>query len=146
MALRGIYPAWPVRSSPAPEWDDLRRALGYARAVADRVDLASMIPMGRLASSGFCLADPGREYLVLVPFPGGRLRRLAALVQHSAAGSVQVDLSAARGPLDLEWIDVERGQIFPGAPVSGGRPLELRAPFVGDGILHLRAPRRGAGS
>jgi len=146
MALRGIYPAWPARSSPAPEWDDLRRALGYARAVADRVDLASMAPMGRLASSGFCLAAPGREYLVLVPFLGGRLRRLAALVRRSAAGSVQVDLSEAPGPLDLEWIDVERGRILPGDPVTGGRRLEVRAPFVGDGILHLKAPRRGPGS
>jgi len=147
MNLRGIYPAWPARSSPTPEWDALRSALGYARAVADRVDLASMVPMGQLASSGFCLAAPGREYLVLVPFPGGRLRRLVGLGwPHSAAGSVQIDLSAARGPLDAEWIDVERGRILPGDPVAAGQRLELQAPFVGDAILHLRTPLSGSGS
>lgn len=143
MRLQRIYPAWPVRSAPAPEWDDLRRALGYARAVADRVDLAALTPEGRLASSGLCLAAPGREYLVLVPFPGGRLRRLAGLVLPGlVAGSVQVDLSAAQGPLGAEWIDVERGRILPADPVAGAQRLEIRAPFLGDAILHLTTARR----
>jgi len=146
MRLRSIYPAWPVRSTPAPEWDELRQTLGYARAVADRVDLASMVPMGHLASSGFCLAAPGREYLVLVPFPGGRLRRLAGLMEpRLAAGSAQIDLSAARGLLDVEWIDVERGRIIPADPVEGGQRLEVRAPFVGEAVIRLKTrPGRGA--
>jgi hypothetical protein len=139
MRLHGIYPAWPARSAPASEWASLRQALGYARAVADRVDLASMVPMGQLASSGFCLAAPGREYLVLVPFPGGRLRRLAGLMQpRLAAGSARIDLSGARGPFDVEWIDVERGRIVPGDPVAGGQRLEVHAPFVGDAVIHLK--------
>ena len=140
MRLRDIYPAWPVRSSPAPEWDSLRQAMGYARAVADRVDLASMAPMGGLASSGFCLAAPGKEYLVLVPAPRSRLRKLAGLaLPRLATGSAQIDLSAARGSLDVEWIDVERGRVIPGDPVAGGGRLEVHTPFVGDALIHLRS-------
>ena len=40
---------------------------------AERMDLAAAIPHNELASSGYCLAEPGREYLVY--FPEGNASR-----------------------------------------------------------------------
>ena len=40
---------------------------GDTRAFAERVDLARMEPRGQLASTGYALANPGVEYLVLQP-------------------------------------------------------------------------------
>ena len=36
-------------------------------AYANRMNLSSMRPRGDLASSGYCLANPGEEYLIYVP-------------------------------------------------------------------------------
>lgn len=146
-AIRKNLPAWPSSaaegavsaSSPAPEWENIRRAMGYARALADRVDLAAMKPMAELASTRFCLAAPDKEYLVYLPAQDGRLRKFIGLVLKGIVGErAEVDLSAARGALDVEWVDVERGIIFAGDRVTGGRRLEFRAPFAGDAVLHLK--------
>jgi len=148
-AIRGNLPAWPSpeadrdasKSSPAPEWESIRKAMGYTRALADRVELASMRPIGELASTGYCLAALGKEYLIYLPSQGGRLRRVISWVRKGFVGeSVEADLSAAQGALDVEWVDVERGLILPGDPVTGGRRLEFRAPFAGDAVLHVRTP------
>jgi hypothetical protein len=147
MAMRDNYPLWPSSevngastSSPAPEWESIRKAMGYARALADRIELASMRPMGELASTGYCLAAPGKEYLVYLPSQDGRLRHLIGSILKGLAGEhVEVDLSPTQGTLDVEWIDVERGQIFPGDPVRGGQRLGFHAPFAGDAVLHVKA-------
>jgi hypothetical protein len=147
-AIRSNLPAWSspeaIRSTsrpvPTPEWESVRMAMGYTRAVTDRVELASMRPMEELASTGYCLAAPGKEYLVYLPQPG-RLRRFVRwLVKGHLGEGVEVDLSAAPGALDVEWVDVERGLLVPGNPVKGGRRLEFRAPFAGAALLHLRTP------
>jgi hypothetical protein len=146
-SIRRNLPAWPPpdvnrstsRSAPAPEWENVRSAMGYARALSDRVDLSSMQPMGQLASTGYCLAAPGKEYLAYLPFQGGRRRRLIGSIwKELVTGNIELDLSASLGTFSVEWVDVERGLIIPGAPISGGRRIELSAPFVGDALLHLR--------
>jgi hypothetical protein len=143
-AIRNNLPAWPSAESgldtPAPEWDAVRKAMGYSRALARRVDLASMRPIGELASSGYCLAAPGKEYLIYVPSNGGWLGRLMrSILRDSNRERVVADLSATPGALDVEWVDVERGEIIAGEPVRGGRSFEFRAPFSGDAVLHLTA-------
>ncbi|HMG69747.1 MAG TPA: Ig-like domain-containing protein, partial [Gemmatimonadaceae bacterium] len=50
-----------------PKWEAIRKNLGYARSYALRMDLAHALPHGELASSGYCLAKPGVEYLVYSP-------------------------------------------------------------------------------
>jgi len=139
--IRRNLPSWPAvanggAESPAPEWEGVRRALGHARSVAERVDLASMRPLPELASTGYCLADSGVDYLVYLPSRNVRLRRIAAAV----LGDFSVDLSGAPGDFDVEWIDVERGRRLAGDRVTGGRRLELRAPFAGDAVVRLTRP------
>jgi hypothetical protein len=106
-----------VRDAEAP-----RRAMGHARRYADRIDLAASRPAGELASTGYCLAVPGREYLVYLP--GG--------------GAATVDLSAAKGKLAVEWADPITGKITAGGAMEGGAERTLKAPFGGDAVLYLR--------
>ena len=53
---------------------------------------------------------------------------------------VDVNLADARGIFDMEWVDTERRLIIPGDPVTGGCQLEFHPPFIGDAVLHLKAP------
>ena len=47
-----------------------RRAMGHARRYAERMNLAAMTPQPGLASTGYCLAHVGAEYLIYQPKPG----------------------------------------------------------------------------
>ena len=109
---------------PKPEWDVTRRSMGHAARLAARVDLAAMTPQPDLASTRYCLACPGRAYLVYAP--GG--------------GKVTVDLSAARGDLAVEWLDTRTGKTQKAPAVRGGTPRKLPAPFQGDAVLLIATP------
>jgi len=111
----------PALGQPDAYWDTLRQAMGQTLAYAERVDLAAMVPHGELASSGFCLAQPGREYLVYLP----------------QGGEVTVDLGAASGEMNVEWLRSAEGASAPGEAISGGGRRTLRAPFGGDAVLRL---------
>jgi hypothetical protein len=107
----------------APEqWEPLRRALGETRRLAGRVDLAAMVPRADLASTTYCLARPGVEYVVLLP----------------EGGEVEVDLSGATEAFRAEWIHPTTGRSTPSEPVSGGGRRTLKAPVPGPSILYLR--------
>jgi hypothetical protein len=82
-----------------------------------------MTPRPDLASSRFCLADVGAEYLVYVP----------------TTRSVIVDLSDVNGQVAAEWFDAATGKTADGGVRRGGRSRFFTAPFVGDVVLYLRA-------
>jgi hypothetical protein len=107
----------------APDAEAARRAMGHARRYAMRMNLAESTPRPELASTGYCLADPGREYLVYLP----------------DGGSVKVDLSAAARSFSVEWMHAITGKIVPGPDCSGGDWRTLKAPFAGDVVVFLRA-------
>ncbi len=102
-------------------WEPIRRAMGETRRLAERVDLAAMSPHGELASTAYCLATPGKEYLVYLP----------------EGGTVEVDLSEATGDLAEEWIETATGKQFPAARAPGGSRRKCTAPFPGEAVLHL---------
>ena len=89
---------------------------------AERFNMAAMTPRGELASSGYCLVNPGKEYLVFVP--GG--------------GDVTVDLTTVSGTLAVEWLRLAEEVVTQEAPVPGGAKRRLRAPFAGDAAIHLK--------
>ena len=70
-----------------------------------------MTPQGELASTGFCLAESGKEYLVYLP----------------EGGEVTVDLSAASGSMAVEWFNPRSGDATPGQITSGGQKLFFQA-------------------
>lgn len=120
-------PAWaPILAGQGVGMRDAeatRRAMGLTRRYAGRLDLAASRPAPELASTGYCLAVPGREYLAYLP--GG--------------GRVELDLSAARGKLAVEWAHPVSGEVTAGGVVEGGARRTLEAPFGGDAVVYLRA-------
>jgi len=104
-------------------WDPIRRSLGQTRRYAERMDLAAMTPHGELASSGYCLANPGTEYLVYLP----------------EGKEASLDLSAAPGRFDVEWFDPESGKTTRADPLQGGATVRLAPPFRADhAVVYLK--------
>jgi hypothetical protein len=104
-----------------PKWEAIRRNMGYARSYAMRMDLSRALPRGDLASSGYCLAVVGSEYLVLAP----------------SGGSVSVDLSGVSGAQTVEWFNPSTGKTISGATVSGGQSVSLTPPFGGIAVAYI---------
>ena len=59
------------------KWNLVRRSMGQTLTVSKRINLAKMLPRKDLASSGYCLANPGVEYLVYLPSDQRNESRLA---------------------------------------------------------------------
>ncbi len=108
-------------------FEPVRRNMGYALQLAGRLDLAAMAPRNDLASSKYCLANPGEAYLVYVP----------------AGGKVTVDLSAAKGELAVEWLDPASGKATAAHAAKGGAQQEFSAPVQGGAVLLLTTQGRG---
>jgi hypothetical protein len=140
------FPTWSATDSaalPAPcpvsEYEDVRRAMGWAQALASQLDLARLEPAPEACSTRYCLVAPGKEYLVFAPVAHRRRRRwLGFLGPRFCTEPFDLDLSAARGSVELEWIDAERGVRIPAGSVPGGGRIQLRAPFAEDALLHAR--------
>jgi hypothetical protein len=103
-------------------WPPIYRAMGDARRFAERVNLAAMSPADQLASTKYCLATVGKEYLVYVP----------------EGGAVTVDLSGLAGMYLVEWFGTETSKTTTANAVQGGARRELKAPFDGPAIVYLK--------
>jgi hypothetical protein len=100
-----------------------RKAMGFTRRFAERMNLAKMAPRPELASSGFCLANPGAEYLVY---------------HVNAAKPLSVELIA--GTYDYEYFDPKEGEKgAPGQITSSGGAHRFTPPFAHDFVLYLKA-------
>jgi hypothetical protein len=104
-----------------PQWEPIRRNLGHALRLARRLDLAAMTPQNRLASTAYCLADPGNAYAVYVP----------------TGGKAIVALRETRAHFNVEWFAPSTGKPFADKPVAGGVDREFTAPFDGEAVLLL---------
>ena len=104
-----------------PQWEPIRRNLGHARRLASRLDVAATSPRNELASTSFCLADPGNAYLVY--FPTG--------------GKATVALRETTARFAVQWFDPSTGKATAGRPVTGGADREFTAPFADDVVLYL---------
>jgi hypothetical protein len=98
-----------------PKFELLRLNLGYALRYAKKMNIAEMIPRNELASTQYCLANPGREYLVYLP----------------DGDKVAVDLSA------VEWFNPRTGTTTGGGMSAGGSMIDFTVPFDGDAVLYL---------
>ena len=129
--LRGHNPIlmdWMHKPSPwysPTDQEAMRKAMGETRRMANRMGLVGMAPLNDLASTHYCLANPGEEYLVYLP----------------KGGEVTVNLSAVAGRLAVEWIHPVEGTITPGEPIAGGAERAFGAPFAGEAVLYLKTVR-----
>ena len=81
-----------------------------------------MAPQDHLASTEYCLANTGHEYLVYLP----------------EGGAVTVDLSSAKTDLAAEWLTINGKTIIAG-PIKGGARRSLKPPFTGAAVLYLKS-------
>ena len=108
---------------PVTHWESIRRTVGFSCLVAGACDLRHMQPAPQLASSGYCLANPGVEYLVYL----------------DEQPQVEIDLTATEAPLTLRWFDLETGSFTSGESVEPGARVTLTADPVSRQIAHARA-------
>jgi hypothetical protein len=125
---RGLNPIlmdWYTYGDPSrwsrDEQETMRRYMGQTLVLSRKLNLAAMTPQSKLCSTGYCLADPGKEYVAYLP----------------AGGKVTLDLTAAGGELQTQWLSPASGKWVDGERVSGGGKRELTAPFAGDAVLHV---------
>lgn len=123
------YDAGLLGHSPfEPQYRKINLALGDTRRYAERMNLTAMTPQDDLASSGFVLADPGKEYLIFLP------KDLENV--NDANGKVTVDLTAAEGELVVEWFNPSTRKKKDGGQVDGGAIRSFASPF-GDAMAVL---------
>lgn len=103
----------------------LNLALGDTLRYSERMNLAAMTPQSDLASSKYCLADPGKVYLAYLP--------------EGENGKVTIDLTAAKGKLVVEWFNPYTRKTKDGGQVDGGAQRTLVSPFGGTiAVVYLR--------
>jgi hypothetical protein len=107
--------------------------LRSARLLTDAMNVFVCAPGNDLlaereANEAYCLAEPGRQYAVY--FPDG--------------GTVQLDVSAAQGTLQVRWLDIARGVWHEPQQIQGGATLELKTPASGHWAVLVRRDRQSA--
>jgi hypothetical protein len=100
---------------PYEFYEPARHAMGDTRRYADRMGLIDMAPRGELTSTGYALANPGVEYLVL----------------QESDGPFTVHVTA--GTYDVEWFNVASRETARAAPLTVSK----------DGTQHLSTPPGG---
>lgn len=124
-STRGLNVLFMEELTPSPTWHDSARVgMGQVRLFCERVNLAELTPHEALASTAYCLAKPGLEYVVFQP--GGR-------------GEFSVNLSDGAGAFAAEWLDVNRDTTSKGETVEGGEHRVFRTPFPGPAVLYLKS-------
>lgn len=125
--LRGLNPLFMdpydckvLAQSCDPVWmDSIRISLGYTRMLADRMDLLSTVPLPDLASSTYCLANRGSEYLIYLP----------------NGNEVMVNLVDAPGFFQAEWFNPNTGEFTESEKIEGGGEVALTSPFEAVGMV-----------
>ncbi len=107
-----------------PDYAALRDNMGYINNLAKRVDLKNMKPRADMTTTRFCLANPGKEYIVYYP--------------HFTI-TATIDLSDVEGELEIEWFipSINRTVKAP-ATIKGGYFNVIEAPTSMDAVLYLK--------
>ena len=105
-----------------PDYDLIRKSMGYARSYAARVNLMNMIPHAELSTTQYCLADIGKEYLIYFPGTTGT-----------------IDLHKAAGEYTVEWfIPVLNKKLVGPKALKGGKKVFVEPPTALDALLYLK--------
>lgn len=117
------YPGAILNRRDYPSYPPLRIALGQTRRFAERMNLNETLPRNEFASSHYCLANPGFEYLIYIPDDD----------------RVEVYLGIEPKQFTVEWFNVLTSESLVGDPVQGGGTRSLTSPFGLESVLYLRA-------
>jgi hypothetical protein len=124
--IGGVTPPDPSsKEAPYPAFEPARYAMGDTLDFARRMDLIYMEPRGDLTSTGYALAYPGEEYLILDPGDSGDA----------------FTASVAPGVYAVEWYSVNQRETVTQDKkrVEGSSAISFQAPFgtAGPVVLHL---------
>ena len=110
-------------SPPDAAFEPARYATGDTRRFAERMNLIAMEPRDDLSSTGYTLASPGEEYLVLQPGDKG--------------GPFTVMLEP--GNYSAEWFSIASRETVPGeqTTVQGATGTGFSAPPGSSGLVVL---------
>lgn len=134
-----------------PADESARRAMGQTLVYAQRIALASLTPRPELCSTQYCLVNPGRAYVIYLPFespwpePGVEFVsswakfRLNTLNLFNRTVAVNLSGAAEASTLEVEWFNPATSQYVSGSKVVSGAWHSFTAPFPGDAILYLFA-------
>jgi hypothetical protein len=120
----------PTTGDPSfASFEAARYAMGDTRRLAERMKLVDMEPHGELSSTGYGLANPGEEYLILQP--------------GDTADPVSVTLES--GSYRVEWFTVNGRETTDAGTVSAKDGKTSFAPprsVLGPSVLYLKRSRR----
>jgi hypothetical protein len=127
----GVNPSDPSFGSPSYEsLEPARHAMGDTRRYAERMRLVDMVPRGDLTSTGYALANPSEEYLLLQP--------------SEMADPFTVVLEA--GTYAVEWYGVTSREIKGASSmaIASGGSTSFTAPLAepGPAVLYLKRVAR----
>ena len=105
-----------------PQWQAARHNVGKAGDYALRCGLVNMNPRSDLASTGFCLANPGVEYIVYEP----------------SGSPFSVSGLQAGGSYYYEWYDPEEHKVIASAQTKPENTVETFTPPNQSIVLYLR--------
>ena len=95
----GANPPDPSAGTPSyASFEAVRYAMGDTRRFAERLNLLQMESRGDLSSTGYALASPGAEYLVLQP----------------SETAQPITLNVEPGRYALEWFHVQQRETLAG--------------------------------
>lgn len=111
----------PTGGQPDSAWDPFRETIGWTRRYAERLNLGRAVPSPSLCSTGFCLAEPGHQYLVYKP-----------------QGAADLMLTVAAGTYRFEWFNPESRAVGgTGMITVASEQHRFTPPFSGDAVLLL---------
>jgi hypothetical protein len=129
--IDGVEPSEP--SPGAPPYASLeaaRYAMGDTLRFAGRMHLIAMMPRGDLTSTGYALANPGQEYLILQP----------------AETAKPFTVTLATGSYGVEWYSINSRRTVEAGPVTVARDESRHfiPPFdeAGPVVLYLKQVSR----
>ncbi len=107
-------------------WEAVRKSMGYTHNYAVRMDLKKSIPRNELATTTYCLADPGMEYII-----------------YQEIADSSFDVTMVKGKYEYEWFDPTTGIVKETGTIKvPDGETTFRAPFNGDAVLYLRNIRK----
>lgn len=106
-----------------PKYEAIRRNMGYVKTYADKMNLVNMVPRNDLSSTGYCLANSGKEYLIYQPLEGETFT-----------------VTLQRGRYKVEWFYPEPGtKQSAGKCMANEKKLSFTPPEKRDAVLYLKA-------
>jgi Family of unknown function (DUF6298)/Protein of unknown function (DUF4038) len=108
-----------------PKFEPVRRSMGYARKLSLRLDLNNCKPLNGLSTTGYCLANPGNQYVVYQP-----------------NAKAQFNVKLEEGKYTAEWINPGTGKTVSKQQVATTeKTTAFSNPLNGDAVLFVYAAK-----